>query len=231
MSLRSHAAVTAACVVTLVAGSAAAQRSGWMQSFAVNVHDLVTDGENSYFILKPGYQLTLEGAGRNPDRLVITVLRETATIGGVETRVVEERETSKGRLAEVSRNFYAIDRRTHDVYYFGEDSATYKNGVVVNREGSWRHGVQAQFGLMMPGSPMPGLRFYQELAPTIAMDRAEILSVNATVTTPAGTFDRCVTVRETTPLERFARETKVYAPGIGVIRDGSLSLVSHAYVP
>ena len=44
-------------------------------------------------------------------------------------------------------------------------------------------------------------------------------------------FEQCLTVKETTPLETFARETKVYAPSVGLIRDGSLDLVSHTYVP
>ena len=44
-------------------------------------------------------------------------------------------------------------------------------------QGAWRSGVNgAKFGLMMPGSPKTGQKFYQEQAPGVGMDRAEILS-------------------------------------------------------
>jgi hypothetical protein len=36
-------------------------------------------------------------------------------VAGVETRVVEERETSVGAPVEVSRNYFAISKRTGDV--------------------------------------------------------------------------------------------------------------------
>jgi Concanavalin A-like lectin/glucanases superfamily len=52
--------------------------------------------------------------------LTITVLNETKMVDGVETRVVEERETKGGKLKEVSRNYFAISKRTNDVFYFGE---------------------------------------------------------------------------------------------------------------
>jgi hypothetical protein len=225
-----HALVSSLC---LLATFAAVQRpQPWMQSFPVDEKELATDGENPYFILKPGYQLTLAGKeGSKPVQLVITVLQDTASISGVETRVVEERETAGGVLVEVSRNFFAIHPRTKDVYYFGEEVDIYKNGQLDSHEGAWRHGSnKAHFGLMMPGTPTLGLRHYQELAPGVAMDRVEIVSLTERSTTPAGVFENCLKTRETTPLERFARDTKVYARGVGIVEDGPLKLVSHKYV-
>jgi hypothetical protein len=58
------------------------------------------------------------------------------------------------------------------------------------------------------------------------MDRAEIVSVSERVTTPAGTFEKCLKTEETTPLEP-GRESKLYAPGVGLVTDGSLVLVSY----
>ncbi len=40
-------------------------------------------------------------------------------VDGVVTRIVEERETEKGHLVEISRNFFALDPSTGDVCYFG----------------------------------------------------------------------------------------------------------------
>ena len=204
----------------------------WLRSFPIDQTELATVGENPYFILKPGYQLTFAGReSGKPAALVITVLNETKTVGGVETRVVEERETSGGALVEVSRNYFAISPKTGDVYYFGEDVDVYKKGKIADHEGSWHHGSNgATFGLMMPGAPKVGLKYYQELAKGVAMDRAEIVSLTERQTVPAGTFDGCLKAKETTPLELLAREYKIYAPGIGLIKDGDLSLVSHKYV-
>ena len=197
----------------------------WVDTFGVQKSDLRATGRNPYFILEPGSQLVLEGPGA--ERLVVTVLDETVTVDGVETRVVEERETKDGQLVEVSRNFFAISGR-NDVYYFGEDVDVYKNGKVVNHEGAWRSGVNgARFGLMMPAAPRVGAKYYQEVAPKLAMDRAEIVSLDVSMTTPAGTFARVLKIEETTPLEKGAREFKCYAEGVGLIQDGSLKLVKH----
>jgi len=146
-------------------------------------------------------------------------------VDGVETRVVEERETKNGKLIEVSRNFFAISRRTKDVFYFGEEVDMYKDGQVVSHAGSWLSGVTgAKFGLMMPGTVSLNARYYQELAPRVAMDRATIVGVSETVKTPAGEFTNCVKVKETTPLEPFTAEYKYYAPGIGMVQDGALQV-------
>jgi hypothetical protein len=134
-------------------------------------------------------------------------------------------------VIEVSRNYFAVNTRTGDVYYVGEDVDMYKHGKVTSHDGSWRHGSNgATFGLMMPGTPSVGLRYYQELAKGTAMDRAEIVSLNERVVVPAGPFDQCLKTKETTPLEPLAREYKIYARGVGLIKDGSLELVSHQFL-
>jgi len=82
----------------------------------------------------------------------------------------------------------------------------------------------ARWGLMMPGTPLLGARYCEEVAPGVAMDRAVIAGVSETVETPAGKFEGCLKIEESTPLED-GRENKYYAPGIGLIRDGKLRLV------
>jgi hypothetical protein len=197
----------------------------WTTEFAVEKSEMSATGRNPYFILEPGYQLVFEG-GR--ERLVITVLDETKTVDGVMTRVVEERETKDNKLVEVSRNYFAISQRTNDVFYFGEDVDNYKGGKIVSHEGAWLAGVNgARFGLMMPGHVRLKARYYQEIAPKVAMDRAEIVSLSETVKTPAGEFKNCLKVEETTPLEPGVKEYKYYAAGVGLVQDGSLKLVKY----
>jgi len=209
----------------LLALAQAPAKTGWVDRFDVDKKDFVSVGANDYFRLEPGAFLVLE---KGKERLVITVLDETRPVDGVETRVVEERETKNGQLVEVSRNFFAFNTADRGVYYFGEEVDIYKNGKVVRHEGAWESGKNgARFGLMVPGRPEAGTRFYQEIAPGVAMDRARIVSVDTSIRTPAGEFKGCLEFVETSPLEPLARDTKIYAPGIGLVRDGSLLLVRH----
>jgi hypothetical protein len=202
-----------------------ADDKAWRADFAPEKSELSSSGRSDYFVLEPGYVTTLEGGA---ERLTITVLDETRNVDGVETRVIEERETIAGRLVEVSRNYFAISKRTGDVFYFGEEVDIYRNGKVVDHEGAWLSGVKgAKFGLMVPGQPMLKATYYQEIAPGVAMDRAEVVSLTETVRTAAGEFKNCLKTEETTPLEPGVREFKYYARGVGLVQDGALKLVKY----
>lgn len=186
--------------------------AGWTTDFSAEKADLESTGRNPYFILEPGYFLVLENGD---EQLTITVLDETKRVDGVDCRVVEEKETKGSKVKEKSHNYFAISKRTNSVFYFGEDVG-----------GAWLSGEKgAKFGLMMPGTPLVRARFYQEVAPGVAMDRAEIISVTETVMTPAGTFKNCLKTEETTPLEPKEKEYKFYARGIGLVQEGELKLV------
>jgi hypothetical protein len=218
---------TAVSALTLGMATASSPQTGqsWTDQFAIEPNDLTSTGRNPYFVLEPGYQLVFEGGA---ERLVITVLNETKVVNGVETRVVEERETKNGALVEVSRNYFAISRRTNSVFYFGEDVDMYENGKVKSHEGAWVAGVNgARFGLMVPGLPLVGARYYVEIAPRVAMDRAQIVGLGGRLATPAGSFTDVMRMEETTPLEPGVREYKLFAPGVGLIQDGSLKLVRY----
>ncbi|MBZ5536563.1 MAG: hypothetical protein LAO31_11450 [Acidobacteriia bacterium] len=208
-----------------------AESEGWTNAFTVDESKFQTSGRNPNFILQPGYQLILEGEDHGAKvRLTITVLRETKKIGNVQTRGVEEKETENGELIEVSKNYFAIYTPTNSVFYFGEDVDIYRSGRVVGHSGSWQAGVmRARFGLMMPGTIRVGEKYFQEIAPGIAMDRAEIISAQEAIKTPLGEFLGCIKVEETTPLEPKNKEYKFYAPGIGLVRDGSLWLTRYGF--
>ena len=202
-------------------GEQAPGKQAWRDSFAVDKANFADTGRNAYMILEPGYRLILE---HGKDTLMITVLNETKLVDGIVTRIVEERETEGGQLAEVSRNYFAIDRTTGDIYYFGEDVDTYENGKVTGHEGAWQAGINgARFGLMMPGKPKAGDSYYQEIAPKIAMDRAQIVSLTETAKVPAGLFTNVLRIRESSAIESGS-EDKRYAPDVGLIRDADFVL-------
>ena len=193
----------------------------WRDQFNVNKAALSASGNNSHCPVEPGRVLKL---AHGNDRLTVSILPGTKTVDGVKVAVLEEREEKDGQLIEISHNYLATDPATGDVYYFGEDVDNYKDGKIINHDSAWLAGEKgARFGLFMPGKPKKGDRFYQEIAPKVALDRIEIVSADETVKTPAGTFQHCVHFRETTPLESDVSH-KYYAPGIGMIKDDEFEL-------
>ncbi len=198
----------------------------WTVDFSIEKPDLGPTGRNPYFILEPGYTLTLTDGD---EQLVITVKEETRLIDGVQTRVVEERESKDGKLAEISRNFFAISRRTNSVYYFGEEVDIYENDKIVRHDGAWLSGEKgARFGLYMPGLPLLRARYLQEIASGVAMDRGEIFSLSETVKVPAGEFKNCLKTEDSSQIEP-AKEFKFYAPGIGLVQEENLKLVKYGF--
>ena len=201
------------------------------ESLMQNNCTFLTEGQNTYCILKPGYQMEYEGMdGKDKVRLVITVTNETRKIGNTNTRVVVEDESVNGERIEISRNYFAFCKETSSVYYFGEEVDIYEKGKITKHEGAWMAEGQNKPGVDVPGLALIGARFYQEIAPGVAMDRILIQSLDETLTTPAGTFTNCMKTEETTPLEPGEREWKTYAPGVGLIQDETALLVKYGFV-
>jgi hypothetical protein len=189
-------------------------------------------GRNPFFILEPNYQLVLGGedAG-DAAQLTITVLNETREVNGTQTRVIEERESVGGELVEISRNFFAICEETNNVFYFGEEVDIYENGMIVDHEGAWLAGEGTnRAGIIMPGTILLGARYYQEIAPSLALDRAEIIDMGETIQTPLGDFSDTLITRETTALEPDVVELKYYAAGIGLVQEEDLKLEHYGFV-
>lgn|GEM_PF-1257290 len=198
--------------------------------------------DNRFWSLRPGDQLVLEGEDEGETvEVTITVLPETETVQlttdngvpmTVHTRVIQERELVGGELAEISRNFFARCRQTNDIFYFGEDVDIYEEGEVVSHDGAWRAGEDdAQPGIIMPGTFLLGARYFQEMAPGVAVDQAEHTEMDLDVEVPAGDFERCVQVIETSVLDPDAESEKLYCPGVGLVFDDDAELVEHTLAP
>lgn len=235
-------AIGALAIALLPAVVSAGDKREFTDDFPLGECEFVSVGENRYFLLQPGreahfnnFQCVAEGECSETEELVISVLNETRditlAINGeattVTTRVVEERETVDGQLAEISRNFFAECAGTQDVYYFGEEVDIYQDGVVVSHEGEWLAGSGgAEPGIIMPGGAfLLGARYFQEVAPGVALDRAEHVGAGLAIEVPAGNIDDCVEVEETTPLDKKSVSTKIYCPGSGLVFDDGLELV------
>jgi len=224
------------CIVLLLAVSSTLQAQEepvFQRNFGRDNCTFTSVGQSPYFPLLPGLVLTLEGDELDDEaelvhiRLQIDILDDTEIVDGVETRVYEEQEWEDGDLIEVSRNWMAVCRETGDVWYFGEDVDIYEDGEIVSHDGAWRAGVDgAEPGIIMPGSPVTGARYYQEFAADVAEDRGEIVGFENELTVPFGTYEDVLKTHDTSPLDPGAVDEKYYAPGLGIIRDGPVELVS-----
>ena len=62
------------------------------------------------------------------------------------------------------------------------------------------------------------------------MDFAENDAMGLTIETKAGTFNNCVKIVEGTALDPTEESEKVYCPGIGLVWDDGIELVSYGTV-
>jgi hypothetical protein len=178
----------------------------------INPAEFTTTIDNEYFPLKPGTTFVYEGGAEHGE---MTVTSETKKIMGVECVVVDDRAWEAGKLIEGTYDWFAQDKEG-TVWYFGEDTKEYENGKVVSTKGSWEAGVDgAKPGIIMPAEPKVGDVYRQEYYPGEAMDMARVLSLNASVTVPFGSFDHVLETREWTPLQPVFSEKKYYVRGVG----------------
>lgn len=228
------------CSLALVSGPAAAQGE-FTRDFPLDSCTFLPVRGNAYFPITAGRQSyfsnsACKAAGQCDvlTELWITMQPEVRRIPlpgpGARpalARVMEERETENGKLVEVSRNFVADCFPSHDVYYFGEEVDIYEGGEIVDHEGEWLAGRRgAKQGILMPEDGfMVGSRYFQEVAPGVAMDRAEHKRAGFSVRVPAGKFDDCVEIEETSPLEA-GTSTKVYCRDVGLVKDDDVELTA-----
>lgn len=201
----------------------------YTSSFGEDEKDFATTGSNPFFILEPGWFVELEKTeGGKKVTILQTVLEDTKKIAGVECRAVEDKEMVDGVVKEITRDYYAISKKTNNVYYFGEDVDVYKDGKVASHDGAWLAGEKGnKYGLFMAATPLLGARYYQEIAPGVAMDRGEVMSLSEKFECPAGKFENVLKVLETSEIEKGEHEMNFYARGIGCIGDDEAKLVKY----
>jgi len=227
----------------LVMAQAVDEETGYTDQFRTQDCTFIDEGENTYYILRPGYQMVLKGVEDGEDVVFVhSVLDETRMFylpdeGWVTTRVIEELEWADGKPKEFTRGFFALCKETGDLYDFGDEVDIYNDDgtEIESHDGTWHAGEPDKNGLAKPGIFMPGsfmlkARYYQQMAEGMSMERAENWEMGLTIETPAGTFTDCVRVRETNWSEPEGAETfKTHAPGVGLLGEDTLELVAFGY--
>ncbi|MGB3508497.1 MAG: calcium-binding protein [Microcoleaceae cyanobacterium] len=152
----------------------------------------------------------------------VIVTYDTKEISGVETVVVRDVAWDEGVLVEDTFDWYAQDTEGN-VWYMGEIATNYEyddNGNLIgtNNGGSWEAGVDgASAGYLMEANPEIGDNYYQEFAPGIAVDQAEVVSLNESIEIDLDNYENVLKTLEFTELEPDVFEFKYYAPGVGQI--------------
>ncbi len=172
---------------------------------------------NPYFPLTPGTVMIYEGTRDGvPLRIEFTVTNESKTIQGVKCVVI--RDIVTGALEEHTSDWYAQDAKGN-VWYFGEDTKEYTNGVVSSTAGSWEAGVDGAVpGIIMEAKPATGDAYRQEYRPTVAEDVAMVKQVDATVQIPGNNYSNVLVTNDRDLLDLTKDEDKFYAPGVGVVK-------------
>jgi hypothetical protein len=208
-----------ATAALVIAAGAAASAAGPSYHPKIDPSHFTNRITNRYLPLVPGtahrYRGVRDGA---PTSHLVTVTRQTRTVMGVRCVVVKDVVMQNQSLVEKTTDWYAQDR-AGSVWYFGEDTAEYQNGVVTSTAGTWEAGVdRALPGIVMPAKPKVGRTYQQEWRPGVALDKATVLALGATVKVPAGTFRPVIVTLDKNPLDPSKIERKWYAPGVGFVR-------------
>lgn len=161
------------------------------------------------------------GDGGEPESNVVEVTNETRVVMGVSAVVVHDVVmAADGAVLEETYDWYA-QAADGAVWYFGEDSTNYDDPSAPSSKGSWEAGVDGALpGIIMPAHPeVSDTGYREEYSAGVAEDLAQILSLDGSVTTPAGTYDDIVTTRDWNPLEPDVVEEKIAARGVGTVHE------------
>ena len=182
--------------------------------------EFTTKINNPYWPMAPGNKWVFSETDTigGHEKVVVKVLDKTKMIAnGIEARVIRDTVTEKGVPVEITDDWFAQDS-AGNIWYLGEYVTNYKNGEVVDHDGSFEAGVEgAEAGVVMPAHPKAGMEFRQEYYKGVAEDKAAIVTVgDEQVQVPFGYFKKdLVMTRDLVPLEPKVEELKFFAPGVG----------------
>ena len=188
--------------------------------------DFSTTIDNAYFPLPVGRTWVYKGVKDGQNQIdTVTVTPDTKLVAeGITARVVRDVATTQdGRVLERTFDWYAQDKQGN-VWYVGEETVAYLANGKTDTSGSWEAGVHdAEPGLVMESDPQIPDAYRQEFLANQAEDTAWIVDRGGSFTGPSGTFKNALTSLEATRIEPGAYDRKVYAAGVGMVREEALT--------
>jgi hypothetical protein len=215
-----------AVAVLSLSGSRVSQARGASSDYApvLDPANFVAVIDNPYFPLPVGRTLVYEGIKDGQSQVdTVTVTNQTKVILGITTTVVSDVATHDGTLLEKTFDYYAQDKQG-TVWYLGEDTTAFLANGKTDTSGSFQAGVHgAQPGIIMEANPQIPDAYRQEFLPGQAEDTAWVVELGGTVTVPYGKLRNTLVTLEATRLEPGSYDQKIYAPGIGIVLEKSLT--------
>jgi hypothetical protein len=194
--------------------------------FEIDPSQFTINIDNPYWPMKPGSRWIFRetDAEGSVSKVVVTVLDKTKKIAnGVEARIVHDQVSEHGQVKEDTFDWYAQDA-DGNLWYLGEDTTEYENGKPKTKEGSWEAGVDgAMPGVIMPANPQVGMTYREEYYKGHAEDGASIIGTNAFAKVPYGRFTGGIQTRNFSGIEPNVIEEKIYAKGVGVVEEITVS--------
>jgi hypothetical protein len=225
-----HAAVAAAMLAGAIGVSVAAAGSS-LSAPSSPAYEPVLDPahfvaviDNPYYPLPVGRTLIYRGVKDGTtqvDRVHVT--SRTKVIEGITATVITDVAKHRGRLLEKTTDWYAQDDQGN-VWYLGENTKAYEPDGTVDTSGSWQAGVNdAEPGIIMEADPRVPDAYRQEYLKGEAEDTAWIIDRGGSITVPYGTVHQVLTSLEFARIEPDVIDQKIYAPGIGIVRETALT--------
>jgi hypothetical protein len=221
----SAAFAVAAIAVTIAVWAPWASGAGSSYEPVLDPADFTTTIDNPYFPLPVGRTLVYQGVKDGQSQVdTVTVTNQTKLVAeGIRARVVTDVATHDGAKLEETSDWYAQDDQGN-VWYVGEDTKHFLPNGKVDTSGSWEAGVHdAEPGMVMEANPQIPDAYRQEFLSNQAEDTAWVVERGGSVTVPYATLKNALTTLEATRLEPDAYDQKIYAPGIGIVREQALT--------
>ena len=164
---------------------------------------------NPYFTLSPGTTWRYKSKDSEGTEInEVSVTDETKKVMGATTRVVHDRVWLNGRLTEETFDWYAKDKNGN-VGTWAKLTEYSKSGKS-SKQGSWEAGIDgAKPGIVMQSDPHPGEAYRQEYRKGEAEDMGQVLSLDAAVSVPYGSFKRCLKTKDWSAIRERRCRTQI----------------------
>ncbi len=187
-----------------------------------------TNIDNKWWPLKPGSMhvydgFSVEDGEQIRHSVVETVTDLTKVINGVKTVVLLEEDYIDGKLEEREIAFHAQDKEGN-VWHLGQLRETYDEKEFVGGR-VWHVGQPkgAKAGVRMWADPQVGMAISQGFAPPPFhwTDHGRVAQMGQTTKVATGGYENVLVVEEwDEETEEGVFQTKLYAPGVGMVRIG-----------
>jgi hypothetical protein len=150
------------------------------------------------------------------ERIEVSVEADTRPVWGVDALVVRDTAYLDDVIIEDTWDWFAQDGEGN-VWYLGEETQEYEDGMPGTTAGSWEAGVDGALpGIVMLAEPSVGTSYRQEYLKGEAEDYGTVVSLDESVSVPAGgPFENCIKIRERSVVDPELDEMKYYCSGVG----------------